>query len=1107
MAHTRDKASLMYHMDEKWSAEQSLSYAREACPLAATERASSLPFGSYLLERLEAMAGKSKKAEKVGILFGGDFLERTRNESLYPALRLLLPGKERERPKYKFGTKKLASAYAKALHLEHSQKEEGKRLRYFASAASSEVRSDFGSAKLAEVVEFAVKPRVSANFREVATVKDANVYLDALAACGGKLGELASAIERSLATFSPREHKWLARIVLGELQIGLTEKPLLDGIHLSAYDKMNQCQNLEAVCAEVSKWLKDGTSDVSFRLQPGIPFSPMVAKSFSAGSFGLAKKLANLERSFQGSAFLVDEKMDGYRFLIHFSSSKSSSSSSKDGRIDFFSRNCKNHTRMYLPSFEKPLRKLFKGMRHAILDGEILAVNAVTGDALPFGGNVHAAINERKRRDFLSSSSKRRRRSASYADDDDDDDDDAHSEDDDPQSSATSETEEDLGGAAWAEELRRDRKENDQEVPADWNEDDALNARLQLVLFDFIAKDEEDLESKPLKYRRERLTELLGGRLDGEDCNRQGNVRRVVLCRNVYCDESLGTTLAQRKVRLTKIAKFFCDVVESNGEGVVAKKLESPYVIGEKSRTKNFWAKLKPEDGDEGIVDVLIVGGFWSQGQQKHRHGKMDSFLLAVKEKKGGDDKNDSRTKLVLIGKCGIGFAGADLTRIHDEIGAENWKDFADSGNAPLADWRPESNDDRPDRLVKDVTKSVVLEVSFGKLFSCTQYSSGWTMRFPKCHGVRCDKPWDSISTVADLHEAQTGKLVALEPLVTGGGGAQLPPGKQLLPGGAAAQADFVDSLLKNAGKKQGRGGRKRGRGAVAVAADGGANVVETRTLRRLRDKYAHVGPRPFDGLVFQVLDDVRWAPPHQKEGKKRRRKDLEKGLAAHGAEVVAAAQEDADNEYILATRDRDRARVQMERRLGERSVVDVAYVDACLEAKAALPLAPRFFLTPSRRHAAELREHYDTIWGVPLGSTVDAADLREARDSRARAKKVERAKRNPRFYDDPRAFLDDDDLEDDDKERDLVKKLILDDRRVPLGLILAPVKCFITDDSLAYLAPRLRYFGATLVDDRRAATHLLVPDRTDTKEPGVSIVDPAWLAACVAQRTLLESS
>jgi DNA ligase 4 len=60
---------------------------------------------------------------------------------------------------------------------------------------------------------------------------------------------------------------------------------------------------------------------------------------------------------------------------------------------------------------------------------------------------------------------------------------------------------------------------------------------------------------------------------------------------------------------------------------------------------------------------------------------------------------------------------------------------------------------DRPDVYIRDVSKSVVLEIRAGELQVSDQYPTMYTLRFPRVLKIRYDKNWDEAFTDAELKE------------------------------------------------------------------------------------------------------------------------------------------------------------------------------------------------------------------------------------------------------------------------------------------------------------------------------------------------------------------
>jgi hypothetical protein len=70
---------------------------------------------------------------------------------------------------------------------------------------------------------------------------------------------------------------------------------------------------------------------------------------------------------------------------------------------------------------------------------------------------------------------------------------------------------------------------------------------------------------------------------------------------------------------------------------------------------------------------------------------------------------------------------------------------------AHLKQWTAKA-DDRPHFWIP-LDKTLVFEVNFGEIISTDQFAGGLTLRFPRLHKNRTDKPWFQCETVADVRE------------------------------------------------------------------------------------------------------------------------------------------------------------------------------------------------------------------------------------------------------------------------------------------------------------------------------------------------------------------
>ncbi len=144
-------------------------------------------------------------------------------------------------------------------------------------------------------------------------------------------------------------------------------------------------------------------------------------------------------------------------------------------------------------------------------------------------------------------------------------------------------------------------------------------------------------------------------------------------------------------------------------EGLVAKRLDSPYRPGERSRA---WLKIKNVARQE-----FVIGG-WLPGKG-NREGKIGSLLVGYYEHAGA-----SRAPLRYAGRVGTGFDEAELRRLQHELDARARR------TSPFAKLGVQ-----PPREARYVKPELVAEIQF----------SHWTrdaiLRHSVYRGLRDDKP------------------------------------------------------------------------------------------------------------------------------------------------------------------------------------------------------------------------------------------------------------------------------------------------------------------------------------------------------------------------------
>ncbi len=147
-------------------------------------------------------------------------------------------------------------------------------------------------------------------------------------------------------------------------------------------------------------------------------------------------------------------------------------------------------------------------------------------------------------------------------------------------------------------------------------------------------------------------------------------------------------------------------------EGVMLKQRTSPYVAG---RRTGLWYKWKR---DPLVADCVMM-------YAQRGHGKRSSFY--------SDYTFGCWTEvgeLLPVGKAYSGFTDAELAMLDKFVRTNT-----------VARFGP----------VREVAKTMVLEVAFDSLHTSTRHKSGVSMRFPRIARIRTDKPAAEADTVATL--------------------------------------------------------------------------------------------------------------------------------------------------------------------------------------------------------------------------------------------------------------------------------------------------------------------------------------------------------------------
>lgn len=219
---------------------------------------------------------------------------------------------------------------------------------------------------------------------------------------------------------------------------------------------------------------------------------------------------------------------------------------------------------------------------------------------------------------------------------------------------------------------------------------------VQLHLFDVLFIDGKNLVREPYIQRREKLIEVAGS---------------IPLTRQIIAES------------VEDAEGFLQGALERGHEGVMAKRLDSPYTPGVRGKG---WLKIKSVLDP---LDLVIVAAEYGYGR---RHGWLSDYYLAARDAESGE--------LLTVGKTFKGLTDAEIIRMTQllkqlTIGKEGHR--------------------------VTVAPRITVEVAYNEIQKSSKYRSGMALRFARITRIRDDKSpeeADTIQRVREIFERQFGK-------------------------------------------------------------------------------------------------------------------------------------------------------------------------------------------------------------------------------------------------------------------------------------------------------------------------------------------------------------
>ncbi|KAK3899508.1 ATP dependent DNA ligase domain-containing protein [Staphylotrichum tortipilum] len=343
------------------------------------------------------------------------FMSRWRADvgpDFYPAMRLILPDKDRDRGVYGLKENTIGKLLVKVMKIDRNS-EDGYALMHWklpgqggggggGGSGGGGAGRVFGGSRTS-AGDFAGRCYEIVGKRQMRTdpgsftIGEVNVMLDRLAGASGEAEQLPI-FEEFYQGMNAEELMWLVRIILKDMKVGATERTFLGLWHLDAEALFSVSSSLRRVCWELH--------DPEFRLEQqetGVTlmscFQPQLAQFQMTTGFG--KLVASLGSNDDHPEFWVEEKLDGERMQMHMQQDKTVPGGFRFG---FWSRKAKEYTYLYGNGLEddqsaltRHLKNAFdSGVRNLILDGEMITWDTELDKMVPFGTLKTAALEQQK---------------------------------------------------------------------------------------------------------------------------------------------------------------------------------------------------------------------------------------------------------------------------------------------------------------------------------------------------------------------------------------------------------------------------------------------------------------------------------------------------------------------------------------------------------------------------------------------------------------------------------------------------------------------------------------------------------------------------------------
>jgi DNA ligase-1 len=246
------------------------------------------------------------------------------------------------------------------------------------------------------------------------------------------------------------------------------------------------------------------------------------------------------------------------------------------------------------------------------------------------------------------------------------------------------------------------------------------------MAFDLLYRGESLLLEQPLAVRRALLEQVCAAQAphtvvsntpsQAESAHAQGALFAESAAASEPGESAFARLVLAPIARLSsaeQLEQAYVDARARGNEGVMLKAAASVYQPGRRGLA---WLKLKRE---LATLDVVVTSAEYGHGK---RAGTLSDYTFAVRD--GDTLKN--------VGKAYSGLTDSEIAHLSQYFHEHTIEDFGG--------WRT-------------VEPTVILEVAFNNLMRSDRHASGFAMRFPRILRIRDDKPVEEIDTLARVEE------------------------------------------------------------------------------------------------------------------------------------------------------------------------------------------------------------------------------------------------------------------------------------------------------------------------------------------------------------------